>query len=412
MIFAIDKNKKRVHINQTHVNYDYFCPICGEKLVLRKGEIRRHHFAHHPSTKCTDFWHYDMSDWHQDWQDRFPLECQEVVMEHNGIKHRADVFINNTVIEFQHSPLSSEEFDDRNNFYTGLGYKVVWIFDLTAEYEEGKIYESDKKTSILVWKHPRRTFKNFDLKNKKVSLFFELGTAEDDGVVEPWVTKVTWATPDGFERFAVDEYGYRASDFFEKTDEKKTYTREDIYNDMYNDHNIGTIGHGHIFHGCPLSSSGFASNNSIDHVDEKYGKCYECPHTFDYWKCKYAADYLKIPDDAKIIEIKRNQFNLISSVIYEVDGKKIEGKLPDKDYGANTLPNLWEMLENPSIATFKNLETGIYVRITRSPREQYKKWGKVYGKFSGDQYTFSKDKEASKEIYNWNKPIWWCVWHN
>ena len=412
MIFAIDKEGKRIHINRTYVNYDYFCPVCGEKLVLRKGNIRRHHFAHHSSTECTDSWHYDMSEWHQEWQEKFPLDCQEVVMEFNGKKHRADVFINNTVIEFQHSPLSSEEFDERNEFYTSLGYKVIWIFDLNREYDEDKIYGHEDKNDIYIWKHPRRTFKNFDIKNKNVSLYFELGTIEDDGVVEPWITKVTWATPDGFERFAIDGYCYELNDFLGKENtEVKTYSREDIYNDMFGEHNVGTVGHGHIFHGCPLSESGFASNNQIDHVDEKYGKCAECPHTFDYWKCRYATDYLKIPDNAKIIEIKRNEFDLITAVVYEIDGKTVEGKLPYKDYNTNTLPGLWDSLGNPSIATFRNLENGVYVRITRNPREQYMKYGKVYGKFSSDQYSFSKNREASKEIYNWNKPIWWCVWH-
>ena len=43
------------------------CPECGEKLILRKGEIRRHHFAHHGNSHCTDTWHYDMSEWHKNY---------------------------------------------------------------------------------------------------------------------------------------------------------------------------------------------------------------------------------------------------------------------------------------------------------------------------------------------------------
>ena len=41
------------------------------------------------------------------------------------------------VYEFQHSPLSPEELDDRNAFYNSLGYKVIWIFDLFDQYENG-----------------------------------------------------------------------------------------------------------------------------------------------------------------------------------------------------------------------------------------------------------------------------------
>lgn len=36
MRFALDKDGKRVYIEQTHVKQDYFCPECGEKLVLKK----------------------------------------------------------------------------------------------------------------------------------------------------------------------------------------------------------------------------------------------------------------------------------------------------------------------------------------------------------------------------------------
>ena len=62
MLFAIDKDGNRVYIKNTHVKQEYFCPECGERLVLKKGQVRTHHFAHPPHSECTDSWHYDMSD--------------------------------------------------------------------------------------------------------------------------------------------------------------------------------------------------------------------------------------------------------------------------------------------------------------------------------------------------------------
>lgn len=53
--------------------------------------------------------------------------------------HRADVLVDRTVVEFQHSILSPSVFDDRNNFYLNLGYKVVWVFDISNLYKNGKI---------------------------------------------------------------------------------------------------------------------------------------------------------------------------------------------------------------------------------------------------------------------------------
>ena len=46
MLFAVDYNDNRVHIDETHSNQEYYCPYCGAPLTTKKGEIRQHHFAH------------------------------------------------------------------------------------------------------------------------------------------------------------------------------------------------------------------------------------------------------------------------------------------------------------------------------------------------------------------------------
>ena len=95
MIFANDRNNNRIHIDQAVVRQEYFCPSCGALLTQRKGEIRQHHFAHLPNHVCTDTWEgtYDMSDWHNQWQARFPYPNQEVLLTFGEMKHRADVLI-------------------------------------------------------------------------------------------------------------------------------------------------------------------------------------------------------------------------------------------------------------------------------------------------------------------------------
>jgi len=64
-----------------------------------------------------------MSDWHKAWQSIFPLKNQEVPLPFDKPCHRADVLAYGYVIEFQHSPISVEEFDERNLFYTSLEKK-------------------------------------------------------------------------------------------------------------------------------------------------------------------------------------------------------------------------------------------------------------------------------------------------
>ena len=40
-LIAYNKNKERVSIKDALINNDYFCPLCNEKLILKKGLKRR-----------------------------------------------------------------------------------------------------------------------------------------------------------------------------------------------------------------------------------------------------------------------------------------------------------------------------------------------------------------------------------
>ncbi len=166
MFIALNSNNERVLIENTIKNEQYFCPICGEPLTIRAKDSLavRTHFAHKRGTHCFDDWTHDMSDWHLSWQKRFPEECREhVVTDKGGIKHRADIFINNTVIEFQHSPIKGEEIAKRNEFYLSCGYPVVWVFDATDKIKNSRGDSIDPmqcKEDDLCWKRAKREFSN------------------------------------------------------------------------------------------------------------------------------------------------------------------------------------------------------------------------------------------------------------
>lgn len=162
MFIALNKADERIEIDNADPQKQYFCPICGESLIIRAKDSLavRAHFAHKRGTQCDD-WKHDMSEWHYNWQQRFPKECREVVIENNGEKHRADVCIGDKVIEFQHSPITREEIIKRNTFYTSCGYQVVWVFDATNKIknEYGDSIDPLRcRNSTLFWKRPRREF--------------------------------------------------------------------------------------------------------------------------------------------------------------------------------------------------------------------------------------------------------------
>ena len=166
MEFAVDCTGKRIHASEAIKEKEYFCPLCDNKVILRQGEINIEHFAH--IKKCDDNWHYDMSEWHLEWQKQFPKNNREVVMEHNGEKHRADVLACGYVIEFQHSSITAEEFNERNRFYLSTLKKELDInyMDLGEYYfHDDKIDENyDTKTEVA--KIRKRLFSKTRRQNK------------------------------------------------------------------------------------------------------------------------------------------------------------------------------------------------------------------------------------------------------
>lgn len=196
MLFAVDHNDNRVHINDTISKLTYYCPCCGTELITKKGEIRQHHFAHKAHHECSDTWSkkYDISPWHDEWQEQYPKDNQEVKVSLGNISHRADVMIGRTVIEFQHSLISVKGFDNRNAFYSSLGYKVIWLFDLSEFYTSGQITDMVRNGVLTFrWKNPKRAINQYDVKTGCIDLFFQL---KEDGLV-----RVDDLSDTGFEEF-------------------------------------------------------------------------------------------------------------------------------------------------------------------------------------------------------------------
>jgi superfamily I DNA/RNA helicase len=205
MLFAHDYNDNRVHIDETHSNQEYYCPYCGEPLITRKGDVRQHHFAHKPSSPCSDSWvsdrTYDISPWHNEWQSLFPKENQEVKLALGETKHRADVMIDRTVIEFQHSIMPVAAFDNRNNFYFNLGHKVIWLFDVSDLWQKGHLsYRKCNDGLMFDWKNPKKAFNNYDVQSGCIDLFFQLSSAPDRCIV-----RVMEVSEYGFECFYTTE---------------------------------------------------------------------------------------------------------------------------------------------------------------------------------------------------------------
>ena len=100
------------------------CNVCGALTIAKCGEIRVRHWAHRNVSACDHWWEPE-TEWHRNWKNRFPENCQEIIQTAaDGEKHIADVKTDSgLVVEFQHSSIKPEERQSRERYYG----KMVWV---------------------------------------------------------------------------------------------------------------------------------------------------------------------------------------------------------------------------------------------------------------------------------------------
>lgn len=103
------------------------CQHCNGEVIAKCGLHRIWHWAHNGARDC-DSWADGETEWHRTWKDKFPAECQEVLLrdQQSGERHVADVRTDHgLVLEFQHSPIAPEERTARERFYGNM----LWVVD-------------------------------------------------------------------------------------------------------------------------------------------------------------------------------------------------------------------------------------------------------------------------------------------
>ena len=80
--------------------------------------------------------HYSETGWHMKWKERFLgfAEIEKYTKNEKTGKYKyADVLYEKakTCIEIQHSFIGND-FETRNSFYKELGYRTIWLYDLTS----------------------------------------------------------------------------------------------------------------------------------------------------------------------------------------------------------------------------------------------------------------------------------------
>lgn len=127
MRFARDSIGQKIEVQYSGQRAN--CGCCASVVVGKMGRIRPKYWSHLSSKEC-DSWYEPITQWHIDWQNQFPKQCQEIEMvDSNGMKHRADVRLKNgNVIEVQNSQINIDEIEQREKFYNSNG-QLYWILN-------------------------------------------------------------------------------------------------------------------------------------------------------------------------------------------------------------------------------------------------------------------------------------------
>ena len=144
MLVAL-RNGERVEARLAEKGPEYFCPDCSIQLILRKGRIRIHHFAHKPKATCA--WSKGETLQHLKAKELFLSEFVrrglaaevEYIVPSLPNDKRADVLVwspigNRFSIELQHSSVDYNELEERTRSYIRARVAVIWIPFLQPKY--------------------------------------------------------------------------------------------------------------------------------------------------------------------------------------------------------------------------------------------------------------------------------------
>lgn len=148
----------------------FTCPICKKNVVLKKGSIREHHYAHEPDANCE----YGKGESQLHYKVKRALylalkehpNCQKCELERvlKGVRPDVSLVINKAyvAIEVQKSNISIEDVERRIRAYSALGIHSIWILPVsspkTIMHAEDDVYRSKNWERHLHQLHRNRLY--------------------------------------------------------------------------------------------------------------------------------------------------------------------------------------------------------------------------------------------------------------
>jgi len=114
----------------------FFCPECRGRVVVKKGQVKIHHFAHIPPSTCT----YGTGESEEHWQSKYQIyealhshpHVTKLKVEHYLKEVRPDISFcwmgkDYVAVELQLSQIAPDEIARKTRIYTARKIAVLWI---------------------------------------------------------------------------------------------------------------------------------------------------------------------------------------------------------------------------------------------------------------------------------------------
>jgi hypothetical protein len=153
---------KRIYAGHAARGPSYACPGCRANVILRKGQIRIHHFAHEPRQSCV--WGEGETEDHLEAKSKLyeaflnrSLRAEaEWEVPSLGGDRRADVFIwemgaGPVALELQHTPIVPEAMVTRTKAYMAAGVAPLWVPFIDLPDGVGPVIEGYRPKPFERW---------------------------------------------------------------------------------------------------------------------------------------------------------------------------------------------------------------------------------------------------------------------
>jgi len=132
----------------------FYCPECHDEVVLKKGKVKAHHFAHKPPVTCR----YGTGESQIHWKAKKAIfealidhpRCKKCDVERRleGVRPDISLYIRNipVAIEIQNSTIEIDEIARRASCYLKLGIHLIWVM---PENKPANCEEADDGKKII-----------------------------------------------------------------------------------------------------------------------------------------------------------------------------------------------------------------------------------------------------------------------